>query len=81
MINFGVTLVYMFLAMRRIREQKAQSIPYAYQQPYQQGMYQQGGYGQDPYQQNSYNQDYQGQNGYSGQMGGRENGRNDFGEH
>jgi hypothetical protein len=90
-INFGVTLVYMFLAMRRIREQKAQSIPYAYQQPYQQGMYQQGGYGQDtyqqnpyqqnPYQPNSYNQDCQGQNGYSGQTGGRENGQNDFGEH
>ncbi|NBK93217.1 DUF1189 domain-containing protein [bacterium 1XD21-13] len=81
-INFGVTLVYMFLAMRRIGEQRVHNMQYTYQQPYQQGMYQQGGYGQngyqqDPYQQNPYqqniyqqnpyNQDYQGQSGYYGQ--------------
>lgn len=83
-INFGVTLVYMFLAMRRIREQKEQNIQYGYQQSYQQGMYQQGGYGQNGYQQNPYNQNnYQEQNGYSGQtdIQGRENGQNDYGEH
>lgn len=66
-INFGVTLLYMFLAMKRIQEQRVESLRYAYQQPYQANPYPQGGYRQDiyqqnPYQQNTYGQDYQEQN-------------------
>lgn len=73
-INFGVTLVYMFLAMKRIGAQKSQPIQYVYQQPYSSDPYQQGGYGQSAYQQPPYGQDpygqsYQGQNGYSQQPG------------
>lgn len=65
-INFGVTLVYMFFAMKRIGNQRAQNVQYVYQQPYQ----------QNPYQQNTYNQDYQGQMGSQNQ----ENRQNDFRE-
>ncbi len=66
-INFGVTLLYMFLAMKRVQEQRVESLRYAYQQPYQANPYPQGGYRQDiyqqnPYQQNTYGQDYQEQN-------------------
>lgn len=77
-INFGVTLVYMFLAMRRIGEQRVHSMQNIYQQPYQQDPYQ-----QNTYQRNPYHQDYQGQNGYYGQTGSesQENRQNDYGEH
>lgn len=73
-INFGVTLLYMFLAMKRMKEQREQSFQYAYQQ----NPYQQDGYGQDRYQQNAYEQNIYGQ-GYSGQADshGQENGQND----
>lgn len=63
-LNFGVTLLYMFLAMKRIKEQREQSLQYAYQQPYQGNPYQQGGYGQDGYQQGSYGQGGYQQNDY-----------------
>ena len=63
-INFGVTLVYMFLAMKRIGAERSQPVQYVYQQPYSSDPYQQGGYGQSTYQQNSYGSSYQNQNGY-----------------
>lgn len=73
-INFGVTLLYMFLAMKRIGNQREQSIQYVYQQGMnQQGGYRQNDYQQNPYQQNTYNQDYQGQPGSYNQ----EQGQND----
>lgn len=68
-VNFGVTLIYLYLAMRKIGAQRVQNNPYVYvqtpgsygqdgygQMPYQQGSYQQGSYQQGPYQQGPYQQ-------------------------
>lgn len=83
-INFGATLVYLYLAMRKIGADKAQNNPYVYvqtpggygqngygQTPYQQGPYQQGPYQQDPYSQAPYSQG-ENQSSYPDQTGGQD---------
>ena len=83
-LNFGATLIYMYLAMKKIEDQGYPAISCTYQQnPYQQNpnrqnLYQQTSYHQTPYQQSPYSQDYQKQNGYSGRQG---SGDQDYGDH
>lgn len=75
MLNWGISLVYLFLALKQVKKNQEQQM---------QAMYNQGGYGQDGYGQGGYGQGGYGQDGYGpgdysqssyGQGYGSDNGR------